>query len=156
MSAPFDPPGAPESPSSLAVSLSASVTGEETDPTVALALTVRNDGDETVTLRFRTGQRADFAAYPIAAGTDSPEGAGMEPIWRHGEGRLFTQAIGTETLSPGDAATYEGTWSDPPSGTYAVAGWLTVSARDEGESETDGGETDGRPPTATATIAVRE
>ncbi|GAB3698056.1 BsuPI-related putative proteinase inhibitor [Halorubrum pallidum] len=159
MPAPFDSPDPPESPSSLAVSLSATVTDARTAPAVEFALTVRNDGDEPITLRFRTGQRADFAATPIGTGTEPVEGTDPEPVWRHGDGRLFTQATGTETLSPGDAETYEGTWADPPPGTYAVDGWLTVSGYGVRDYETDGDKTDGDEtdewrPAATTTIEV--
>lgn len=121
-----------------------------------LALAVTNGGDEPVTLRFRTGQRADFAAYEAgddAVGEASDGGddgdemsdAGdaavpeTEPVWRHGAGRLFTQALDSETLAPGESATYEGTWRDPPPGVYLVVGTLTAE-----ESEA----------TATATLAI--
>lgn len=110
-------------------SLSAETTdGEEgRDVTaVRLSFTVRNDGSEPVTLRFRTGQRAEFTAH-VADGGD--------PVWRHAEGRAFTQVLGSETLEPGESATYEGTWSDPPAGTYRVVGELAAE-RHEATAET--------------------
>jgi hypothetical protein len=115
--------------------LEASLTAaNERDEGIDLALIVANEGDEPVTLRFRTGQRADFAAYDAA---DRDEGRGVprddpeaDPVWRHGEGRLFTQALGSETLEPGASATYEGTWAEPPPGTYLIVGSLTAEAHD--------------------------
>ncbi|PHQ38499.1 hypothetical protein DJ69_11245 [Halorubrum persicum] len=96
---------------------------------IDLALTVRNVGDAPETLRFRTGQRADFAAY----GSDEEgEGGGTagDPAWRYGTGRLFTQVLGSETLEPGEATAYEGTWEDPPSGEYRIVGEVTAEERD--------------------------
>ncbi|WP_418285233.1 BsuPI-related putative proteinase inhibitor [Halorubrum sp. DTA46] len=119
------------------------VTGR--DGGVDLALTVTNAGDDPITLRFRTGQRAEFAAYaisdadPDADACEEFDPVDIDPIWRHGAGRMFTQALGTETLKPGDSATYEGRWSDPPAGTYRIVGTLTAD---------DAG------PTATATVTI--
>jgi len=106
--------------------LDAALATADGDEGVDLALTVTNGGDDPVTLRFRTGQRADFAAYE---GVDAEPGDD-DPVWRHGEGRMFTQALGTETLGPGESATYEGTWPDPPAGEFRVVGSLTAEGHD--------------------------
>ena len=106
--------------------LDAALATAEGDEGVDLAITVANEGDDPVTLRFRTGQRAEFAAYDgVDADLDH-----ADPVWRHGEGRLFAQALGTETLAPGESATYEGTWRDPPAGNYLIVGTLTAEDRD--------------------------
>jgi len=98
-----------------------------------LTLTVRNAGDAPETLRFRTGQRADFAAYRIGdadAGGGAPEGDGGDPVWRYGTGRLFTQVLGSETLEPGESTTYEATWGAPPAGAYRIVGEVTAEECD--------------------------
>jgi hypothetical protein len=114
--------------------LEAALTAVDGDPGIDLALTVANEGAEPVTLRFRTGQRADFAAYDAADRDDARDGPRddpeADPVWRHGEGRLFTQALGSETLEPGASATYEGTWTEPPPGAFLVVGSLTAEAHD--------------------------
>ena len=116
--------------------LDAALATAEGDEGVDLAITVANEGDDPVTLRFRTGQRAEFAAYDgVDADLDHADldHAGLDhadPVWRHGEGRLFAQALGTETLAPGESATYEGTWRDPPAGNYLIVGTLTAEDRD--------------------------
>jgi len=88
-----------------------------------LVLTVANAGDDPVTLRFRTGQRVDFAAYRIGGkdGRDEAD-SDADPVWRYSTGRMFTQALGSETLEPGDSATYEARWRDPPPGRYRFVG----------------------------------
>lgn len=123
-----------------ALMLDAALTAADGDDGVDLALTVTNEEDEPVTLRFRTGQRADFAAYEGVdddardADVDAPLRddlvGGTDPVWRHGAGRMFTQALGSETLEPGESAAYEGAWRDPPSGEYLVVGWLTADGHD--------------------------
>lgn len=122
--------------------LDATLTTGEGDGGLDLALTVTNAGDDPVTLRFRTGQRADFAAYRIdgeGAESEAPEEDGDDPVWRYGTGRMFTQVLGSETLEPGETTTYEATWGDPPSGWYRFVGELTAE-----ECE----------PTATATAEI--
>lgn len=117
--------------------LDAALTAADGDAGVDLALTVRNEGDDPVTLRFRTGQRADFAAYRVDDKTEDSEAlADRDPVWRHGTGRMFTQALGTETIEPGESATYEGTWREPPPGVYLILGTLTAEEHDAEATET--------------------
>ena len=116
--------------------LDTALTAADGDEGLDLALTVRNDGDEPVTLRFRTGQRADFAAYESdGADRDGGDVDGIDPddeaiVWRHGAGRMFTQVLGSETLIPGDSVTYESMWPDPPVGEYRIVGSLTAEECD--------------------------
>ena len=110
--------------------IDAALATAESDEGVDLALTVTNGGEDPVTLRFRTGQRADFAAYEGVEGDLVAGDIDGDPVWRHGEGRVFTQALGTETLGPGESATYGGTWRDPPAGEYRVVGTLTAEEHD--------------------------
>jgi hypothetical protein len=118
--------------------LDAALTATRDGAAVGLALAVTNESAEPITLRFRTGQRADFAAYDADDGDEAVHGdaerdgpnPNADPVWRHAEGRLFTQALDSETLEPGTSATYEGVWEDPPSGAYLVVGTLTAEERD--------------------------
>jgi len=43
---------------------------------------------------------------------------------------MFTQALGSETVAPGESVAYEVTWRDPPAGTYRVVGEATATHRD--------------------------
>jgi len=92
---------------------------------VTLSLRIENGGSEPVTLRFRTGQRAEVTAYPADESTDSPD-----PVWRYGADRMFTQALGSETLAPGESVSHEATWRDPPAGTYRIVGEAAATDRD--------------------------
>ncbi|EMA63651.1 BsuPI-related putative proteinase inhibitor [Halorubrum lipolyticum] len=101
------------------------------DGGIDLSLTVRNAGESPETLRFRTGQRADFAAYRADGEGETDEGDGeADPVWRYGAGRMFTQVLGSETLKPGETATYEATWGDPPPGRYRILGEVTAEEGD--------------------------
>lgn len=116
--------------------LSLTVTAENDSP--RFALTVTNPATERVTLTFRTGQRAEFTVHEAddeasdgaddeASGEADDDASGEADdgvVWRYGEGRLFTQAIETETLDPGETATYAATWTDPSTGRYRVIGEL--------------------------------
>ncbi|WP_135820110.1 BsuPI-related putative proteinase inhibitor [Halostella litorea] len=87
------------------------------DDGVTFVFTVENDGAEPVDLRFPDALEADFAVHD-----------GDREVWRFSEGRMFAQALGSETIPPGESATYEASWDDPESGEYdAVA---TLEARE--------------------------
>jgi hypothetical protein len=123
--------------------LDAALAAAETDGGLALSLRIENAGPDPVTLDFRTGQRAEFTAYPTGGGAgdgdrksgDSNGNAGDadgdrgDPVWRYGAARMFTQALGSETLAPGESVAYEGEWRDPPSGTYRIVGEATATDR---------------------------
>ena len=124
--------------------LDAALAAAETDDGLALSLRIENAGPDPVTLDFRTGQRAEFTAYPASEDAgDSDEGAGnsnesadgsngnrTDPVWRYGAARMFTQALGSETVAPGESVAYEGEWRDPPSGTYRIVGEATATDRE--------------------------
>ena len=94
--------------------LNALVVIRTADNDVLFRLTVRNDGERPLRLRFESGQTTEF----VVAG-------GGKPVWRWSDGRMFTQQIRHETLSPGDETTAEGRWSDPPAGQYTVEATLS-------------------------------
>jgi hypothetical protein len=117
--------------------LDASLAAAETDGGLALSLRIENAGPDPVTLDFRTGQRAEFTAYPASgdAGDSDENAAGSnrdrtDPVWRYGAARMFTQALGSETVAPGESVAYEGEWRDPASGTYRIVGEATATDRE--------------------------
>ncbi|ELZ46748.1 hypothetical protein C464_10243 [Halorubrum coriense DSM 10284] len=110
--------------------LDATLATTRTDDGVTLSLRIENEGPDPVTLDFRTGQRAEFTAYPAESEPAASDGPRGDPVWRYGAGQLFTQALGSETIAPGEAVDYGGTWRDPPSGTYRVVGEVTATERD--------------------------
>lgn len=76
---------------------------------VNFVFTVENGGTNPVDLAFRSGKVADVVVYE--SGTE---------VWRWSDGRLFTQALGTETLDPGQSFTHEVAWEEPPPGEYVA------------------------------------
>lgn len=100
--------------------LDASVTATVADGDVELSVTVRNAGTEPVECSFRDGQRVEAVAE---------RGDGTE-AWRHSDGRVFPMALGTETIAPGGAQTFDVTWPEPAPGEYRVRVWLTATDAD--------------------------
>ncbi|MGH7483032.1 MAG: BsuPI-related putative proteinase inhibitor [Longimicrobiales bacterium] len=80
--------------------LASSIEAEVVADSVVLTLSVTNASGSAVELDFRSGQRYDFVVRTMA---------GAE-VWRWSEGRMFTQALGRETLAPGETLTYSATW----------------------------------------------
>ena len=90
-----------------------------------LRLLLRNPGADTLRLGFSSGQRFDFTVRD----------AGGETVWRWSEGRFFTQALGSETLPPGDSVVYEaGVPEGLQPGRYTVVGRITARDRSPGDS----------------------
>lgn len=71
---------------------------------VHFVLQVTNTGEAPVELTFPSGQSFDFVVLD-----DGRE------VWRWSADRMFTQAIRTEALAPGETRAYEAAW-DPPAG----------------------------------------
>lgn len=99
--------------------LTASLSTERGDDDVRFALLVENEGDEPATLSFRSGKRADFAVRD-----------GNEEMWRWSAGRMFTQALGSVTVDPGETLPFEGTWEEPEPGEYTAVGELAADDRE--------------------------
>lgn len=86
------------------------------DAAATFVLAVTNDGKEPVSLTFPDARRVEVVVR-----------ADGEERWRSGEGRMFAQVVGTETVAPGDSRSFEVAWEDPAPGAYeAVA---TLAAR---------------------------
>lgn len=85
---------------------------------VEFAFTVENDGDAAVEVRFPNGQVADVEVSP--RGSD-------DPVWRWSDDRMFTQALQTESLEPGETLRREFTWDEPEPGSYVAVASLAGS-----------------------------
>ncbi|WP_433624480.1 BsuPI-related putative proteinase inhibitor [Halomicrococcus sp. NG-SE-24] len=107
------------------MTLETDVTATPRGDAVAFELTVRNAGDDPVELTFRSGLTADFAVLDDD-----------EERWRASEGRMFTQALQSETVESGGERTYRGEWSEPEPGEYTVVATLNT-VDDRGEARTD-------------------
>jgi len=101
---------------------------------VMMSFAVTNAGEQPLTLLFADSQRYDFTVIcGLAAWCPAP-------IWEWSHDRLFAQAVGQETLAPGQSITYSQTWSQTdnagqpvPSGDYqayaSFVGCLDGAAR---------------------------
>lgn len=109
----------------LEATLDATVGDEE----VTFDLAVANDGGEPVDLAFRTGQRIAVRVYE-AGSEDGGEVDESEPVWDSAAGRMFTQALGVETVPAGGTRHFGETWSDPAPGDYRAVGEVTCEEAD--------------------------
>ena len=89
------------------------------DRGVAFAFTVTNGNDERVGLVFRDAMPAD-----VVVCEDGRE------VWRYSAGRMAAQAIREASLEPGESATFEMAWEDPPPGEYRARAELRTRERD--------------------------
>lgn len=97
----------------LAMSLEAQVG----DTAVHFRLHATNTSDAPVVLEFASGQRFDFIVRD----------AGGSEVWRWSEDRMFTQALGQESIPPGETVTFDGTWpTQGRTGTYEAVGRITT------------------------------
>jgi hypothetical protein len=87
---------------------------------VRFALQVTNAGSAPVELEFTSGQTHDFVVSR----------AGAE-LWRWSADLMFTQALHSETLAPGETRAFEGTWRVPAGtrGELVARGFLTARGR---------------------------
>lgn len=106
------------------MTLESSVTATPDDDRVVFEYTVENVGDAPEEVTFRSGLSADFA---VSDGDDE--------IWRASDGRMFTQALRTETVDAGDGRTFSESWDDPEPGEYTVVATLNAGA--DAEARTD-------------------
>lgn len=84
---------------------------------VRFVLQVTNASEAPVRLEFPSGQSFDFVVT-----------RGGAELWRWSADYVFTQALRSETLGPGETRTYEASWR-PPAGTrgeLVARGFLTA------------------------------
>lgn len=89
---------------------------------VVIRLTVCNDSNSNITLTFSTSQRYDFEV----------KNSSDQVVWRWSADKLFQQAEGSETFSPGCRLLGEESWNatqddgrPAPPGSYDVTGVVT-------------------------------
>jgi hypothetical protein len=92
--------------------------------TATFELTVRNTGNQLVTLPFTSAKQFDFEVFRFG-----------KLVARWSNGRVFAQALSSATIGPGQSLTFTGRWDlrnlagQPVTpGDYRVHGRLTTSA----------------------------
>jgi hypothetical protein len=76
---------------------------------VEFTLAVTNADKEPVDLEFQSGKELDIAIYEDGV-----------KVWDWSEGRMFTQAVETQTLASGETLIYEANWDTPSRGSYTA------------------------------------
>ncbi|NIP59516.1 MAG: hypothetical protein GWM92_10830 [Gemmatimonadetes bacterium] len=105
----------------LAVTLTTDRSAYAVGAPISMTLRVENESAELIAFEFTSAQRYDFLVM------DS-EG---DELWRWSEGRMFTMALGTETVEPGETLAYTETLGEglPEPGRYRIEGVLTARDR---------------------------
>jgi hypothetical protein len=101
------------------MALEAALAVDDTAESVIFEFTVQNGGDREVELTFPSGKLADVTVLD--------EG---ETVWRWSDDRLFTQAIETAMLAPGESFTERFTWDDSVPGEYEARATLAAQGVD--------------------------
>lgn len=83
---------------------------------VEFAFTVTNTDTEALELTFPSGQIFEITVF-------EDDGA----IWRRSDGMMFTQAVQTETIEPGESVGYHAVWDDPAPGRYVAEASLEAA-----------------------------
>ncbi len=100
-----------------ASSLATSMMVDVASPAVELTLHVMNAGDAPVVFTFPSAQRHEFRIT----------GESGEEVWRWSEDRMFTQALVTDTLEPGETWRLQGEWEPGArAGRFTAVGLLTA------------------------------
>ena len=89
---------------------------------IKMRLSAVNKTAGPLILEFPTSQRFDFVVS-----------AGGRPVWQWSADMMFAQALGRETVQPGDSLVYEVRWdqrlgdgTNPGLGAYTIRGVLTT------------------------------
>lgn len=91
---------------------------------VAFSLTARNASTETQTLTFNSSQNFDITATPIKDGVKV-----SNPVWRWSNDKLFTAALRSEKLLPGESKIWSAVWQgDDNLGNFVTRGQYLLEA----------------------------
>lgn len=88
------------------------------DDSVEFVLTVQNGGTEPIDLEFPSGKVVDVAV----------EEDGSE-VWRWSDGRMFVEAVQTETVPAGGSVSHAVAWDEPRPGEYTATASLEATDR---------------------------
>ena len=109
-----EPAAAPGGGSPLLASVHATTFGSDS---AVFSLQLTNTAATPLRLEFSSGQQFDFVVL-----------RGAQEVWRWSGDRMFTQALQSEALAPGETRTYTATWAPLPgsAGEYTVRARLTA------------------------------
>jgi len=95
---------------------------------VDLKLTATNITDQTLTLRFRTGQIFEFYAYQPVLETRVGLGVGDSLTWNWADDKAFIQVITALPLPAGESLSYQVTWDGRDNSGNALSGQVVLGA----------------------------
>jgi hypothetical protein len=116
----------PPASSSISVSLTTDKNSYRRGETVSFTITARNNSTTTRELNFSSGKSFDITVVPV--------GKADSPRWDWSRGMMFTMAMRTESLAPGETKSWEATWNQTdnaravmPRGSYEARAKVTAN-----------------------------
>jgi|GEM_PF-2582964 len=85
---------------------------------VLMTLVLTNNGTKDATFRFRSGQQHELVIQQKDAGGK------WVKVWQWSDDMMFTEALTSITLEPGQFETFTGTWEAEQAGEYRVIGTM--------------------------------
>ena len=86
-------------------------------------LSVENVSKEAAVLNYTSGQRFDFEAYQL----DRDGKPALKPFWKWSEGRMFTMALSSKTLAPGERENFKAQMDKAPRGKFQIRARSTAN-----------------------------
>lgn len=111
--------GAEATPAALGSGVISSLDVKVDGDSVLMTLHLTSALEEPMVLEFPSAQRSDFAVHDSTGAV----------LWTWSMDKLFAQVTGTETLAPGGALEYSGTWAPAPKGSYRAVGRVVSTNR---------------------------
>ncbi|RXI98317.1 hypothetical protein DS745_18490 [Anaerobacillus alkaliphilus] len=79
-------------------------------------LSLTNETDEKVFLQFPSGQQFEIIVKDQSSNV----------VYKYSEGKMFTMAIVTREMAPGETLVWEDEWNEAVPGTYVITGELQI------------------------------
>lgn len=113
----------PSDNEAFAVTASAIKATYERGETPQFTIEIQNTSDKEATLVTGSGQKFDFAAHKI--GADGK--AEAKATWKWSADKMFTMALVTKKLAPGEKQSFKATWPEAPAGKFEIRGLITAN-----------------------------
>lgn len=117
-----EPPATPDH-SAFRVSAGLSHPNYEAGRPAQFFLSVENVSKAAAVLNYTSGQKFDFEAYQL----DKDGKPAAKPFWKWSNGRMFTMALSSKTLAPGEREDFKAQMDSAPRGKFQIRARSTAN-----------------------------